>query len=196
MIRTLLSRTTLAAVLLAAAAPGMAQDAPRPALKAVASDDQMLHKYVWSTLGFGGMLDATISASLDQWQNSPPDWDRHATGYTQRWVSNYSESALGDGAKYAVAHFFHQDPAFYRCQCTGVGRRLHHAVDSPFMGRTRTGRRVLSAASLAGILTSNVVPAMTWYPAPLGTRDGLRHAGTSLITKIGIDVVKEFWPRR
>ena len=64
------------------------------------------------------------------------------------------------------------------------------------MGRKRNGTRVLSAASLTGILTSHVVPASTWYPAPLGTRDGLKHAGTSLLTKIGIDVVKEFWPRR
>jgi len=169
-----------------------ADDTPKP----VATDNQMLHKYVWSTIGFDGALSATLSSTLDQWQNSPPQWEQHGTGYARRWVSNYADSAIGDGAKYAVAHFFHQDPSFYRCQCTGIGPRLHHAVDSPFMGRKRDGTRVLSAASLAGILASHVVPDATWYPAPLGTRDGLKHAGTSLLTKIGIDVIKEFWPRR
>jgi len=64
------------------------------------------------------------------------------------------------------------------------------------MARERDGTRVLSAASLAGFLAGHVVSASTWYPAPLGTRDGLRHAAMSLVSKIGVDVFKEFRPRR
>jgi len=176
--------------------PCVAQEAPVQESKPVATDHQMLHKYVWSTLGFDGALSATVGSGLDQWKGSPPEWRKDATGYSRRWVSEYAESAIGDGAKYAVAHFFHQDPAFYVCACTGFGRRLHHAVDSPFMARTRDGSRVLSAASLAGVLTGHVVSATTWYPAPLGARDGLKHAGLSLATKIAVDVFKEFRPRR
>src|SRR5256885_3786067 len=178
-------------MLLSSAVLCAADEAPTP----VATDNQMLKKYVWSTIGLDGVLNATLSSSLDQWQNSPPEWEQHGTGYTRRWVSNYAESAIGDGTKYAVAHFFHQDPSYYRCECTGAGRRLHHAVDSPFMGRKRDGTRVLSAASLAGILAGHIVPDATWYPALHGSRDGLKHAGTSLLTQIGIDVIKEFWPR-
>jgi len=187
---------------LARAAPCIAQEAPavapRPVVnpKPVATDNEMLHKYVWSTIGFEGALNATLGSGLDQLRTSPTEWGAGREGYARRWASNYAESAIGDGAKYAVAHFFHQDPSFYPCECVGFVRRLHHAVDSPFMGRTRTGRRVLSAASLAGVLAGNVVPAATWYPAPLGTRDGLKHAGTSLLTKIAIDVFKEFRHRK
>ena len=94
---------------------------------------------------------------LDQWRNSPPEWGTGAEGFARRWVSDYAESAIGDGAKYAVAHFFHQDPSFTRCECSGFGRRLRHAVDSPFMARKRDGTRVPSAASLAGALTGHVV---------------------------------------
>jgi hypothetical protein len=187
-----------AAALLVFAASGLAQDTPvgGPTPKPVATDNQMLHKYVWSTVGFDGALSATLFSGLDQWKASPPEWSLDARGYTRRWVSDYAESAIGDGAKYAVAHFFHQDPSFYPCECTGFGRRLHHAVDSPFMARTPDGTRVPSAASVAGFLAGHVVSAATWYPAPLGTRDGLRHAGMSLVTKIAVDVFKEFRPRR
>jgi hypothetical protein len=181
-----------ALVMLSGAALGAADTEPKP----VATDDQMLHKYVWSTIGLDGVVAATLSSALNQWQDAPPEWGEEASGYGKRWVSNYAEAAIGDGAKYAVAHFFHQDPSFYRCECTGFRRRLHHAVDSPFMGRKRDGTRVLSAASLAGILTGRVVATSTWYPAPLGARDGLTQAGVSLLTKIGLDVIKEFWPRR
>ena len=80
--------------------------------------------------------------------------------------------------------------------CTGLARQLHHGADSPFMARTRTGREFLSAASIAGFLAGHMASASTWYPAPLGTRDGLKHAGMSLISKIGVDIFKEFRPRQ
>jgi hypothetical protein len=182
--------------LLVGAVPGVAQDSPVAGPKPVATDNQMLHKYVWSTLGFDGAISATVSSGLDQWKQSPPEWGDGATGYARRWVSDYAESAIGDTAKYAVARIFHHDPSFTRCECSGFTRRLHHAVDSPFMARTRDGTRVLSAASLAGFLAGHVVSASTWYPAPLGTRDGLRHAGMSLVSKIAVDVFREFRPRR
>jgi hypothetical protein len=182
--------------LLAGVAPCVAQEAPVAVPKPVATDRQMLQKYVWSTIGFDGTLNATLASGLDQWKKSPPEWSLDVSGYAHRWISEYAESAIGDGAKYAVAHFFHQDPSFYPCACTGFGRRLHHAVDSPFMARKPDGTRVPSAASVAGFLAGHVVSASTWYPAPLGTRDGLKHAGFSLASKIAVDVFKEFRPRR
>ena len=182
--------------LLTCAVPCIAQDAPGPVPKPVATDRQMVKKYVWSSIGLDGAMNATLSSGLDQWKKSPPEWSLDTEGYARRWVSEYAESAIGDGAKYAVAHFFHQDPSFYPCECTGFGRRLHHAVDSPFMARKPDGTRVPSAASVAGFLAGHVVSASTWYPAPLGTRDGLKHAGFSLASKIAVDVFKEFRPRR
>ena len=141
-------------------------------------------------------MHATVAGSLNQWRENPPEWDSGGTGYARRWASEYAESAIGDTAKYAVARVFRQDPSFARCECSGIARRLRHAVDSPFMARKRDGTRVLSAASLAGFLAGHVVSASTWYPAPRGARDGLKHAARSLVTTIGVDVFKEFRPRR
>lgn len=183
--------------LLTSVVPGAAQDlffAPPPA--PVATDHQLLHKYVWSTLGVDGVVHATLTSSLDQLRGQPTEWGGGAEGYARRWASDYAESAIADTTKYAIARMFNHDPSFTRCECEGVARRLGHAIDAPFMSRTRDGRRVLSAASLAGILAGNVVPAATWYPAPLGTRDGLKHAATSLLSKIAVDVFKEFRPHR
>ena len=194
-----LIRTAVLLTLVAGAAPCFAQELPAvppDAPKPILNDHELLHKYVWSTLGLEGAMYATLASGLDQWHESPRQWDLNTTGYGQRWVSEYAESAIGDSAKYAVARLFHHDPSFTRCACSGFAQRLRHAVDSPFMARTRDGTRVLSAASLAGFVTGHVVSASTWYPAELGSRDGLKHAGMSLISKIGMDVVKEFWPRR
>jgi hypothetical protein len=169
---------------------------PPIVLRPVATKRQMLHKYVWSTLGVDGVIHATLTSGLDQWRESPPEWPIDLTGYAERWASEYAESAIGDVAKYSVARIFHHDPSFTRCECSGFARRLRHALDSPLMARKRDGKRVLSPASLAGVLAGHVVSASTWYPAPNGSRDGLKHAGVSLITNLGVDEFKEFRPRR
>ena len=176
--------------------PASVPDAALVERKGIATNAQLLQKYVWSVLGRDGALSATVSSAFDQWRGLPPEWDPTASGYAKRWASEYAEAAIGDIAKYSVARLVHHDPSFTRCECTGVGRRLRHAIGSPFMARTRTGRRVPSAASLAGFVAGNVTAASTWYPAPLGTRDGFKHAGIDLFAKIGIDVFQEFRPRR
>lgn len=194
--RVRLAAAWVVATVVLGAVPCFAQEPPVVDPKPVATDHELRHKYVWATLGTEGALGATLASALDQWKGSPPEWGTGATGYAKRWASDYAETAIGDAAKYTVARIFHHDPSFTRCECTGVGRRLRHAVQAPFMARTRDGTSVFSAASLAGFLTGHVVSASTWYPAPLGTRDGLKHAGLSLVSKIGVDVFKEFRPRR
>jgi len=143
-------------------------------------------------LGPEGVFSAALSAAFDQLRNSPNDWGGGSVGYSKRWASDYAESAIGDTTKYAVARLLHQDPSYQRCQCTGFGPRLGHAVSSVFKARNREGEWVLSPAVAAGIVTSNVIPAATWYPYDHGVHDGLKHAGTSLGSKIGVRVFREF----
>jgi hypothetical protein len=185
------------AVLLMLAAAGQrlaAQDAPAP--PPVANKHELLHKYVWSTLGPEGALRATLASGFEQWRGAPPEWGGEWDGYAKRWVSEYAESAVGDTTKYAAARLLHHDPSFTRCECTGVGPRFLHAVIGPFVARTREGRSVWSPATVAGLVAGEVVPAATWYPAPRGTRDGLRHAAAGVFAKMGVDVIREFIPRR
>jgi len=158
----------------------------------VAGKHELFHKYVENTLGPEGMLGAALDAGLALWQNAPPEWDRGANGYAQRWASAYAQSAIGDATKYAVARLLHQDPSYQRCQCTGFGPRLAHAVSSPFKARNREGDWVWSPAVGASIVASHMIPAATWYPSDNGTRDGLQRTGTALLSKIGVRVFREF----
>jgi hypothetical protein len=158
----------------------------------VATKHELLHKYVWATLGGPGALHATLAASFEQWRGAPPEWGTGREGYAKRWASEFAEAAVADTTKYAVARLLHHDPSFTRCDCTGFGPRLGHALSSPFMARTRHGRRVLSPATAAGLVAGHVIPAATWYPTVGGTRDGFEHAASSLVAKMAVDVVREF----
>jgi len=163
-----------------------------PEEKPVADKHELFHKYIENSLGPEGVLTAALSAAFDQWRNSPDEWDRGSIGYSKRWASDYAESAIGDTTKYFVARLLHQDPSYQRCQCTGFGPRLGHAVSSVFKARNRDGEWVVSPAVAAGIVTSSLVPAATWYPYENGVNDGLKHAGTALASKVGVRVFREF----
>jgi hypothetical protein len=168
------------------------EPAPLPEEKPVADKHELFRKYIVNSLGPEGMLSAALSAGFDQIRNSPGDWGGGSPGYTKRWASNYAESAIGDTTKYALARMLHQDPSFQRCRCTGFGPRLGHAVGSVFKARNIDGEWVWSPAVGAGIVASSVIPAATWYPYENGTRDGLKHAGTAIASKIGVRVFREF----
>lgn len=169
-----------------------ASGSPPPPL----DDVGLLQKYVWHTVGPTGMLNATLTAALEEWRGSPAAWERDEHGYAERWASEYAASAIGSTTKYAVARMFHQDPSFVRCTCTATAERLRHALAGPFMARTQSGEWVFSAATVLGIAAQNIVPAATWYPAPRGVRDGAAHALTGVLSKMAVDTAKEFVPRR
>jgi len=186
-------------LLLGSALPTRAQqpethEAPRPVPPL--NDHQLLKKYVWSTLGPNGLLSSAIAAGLEQWRGSPEDWERDENGYAERWASEYAASAIGNTTKYAVARMLHQDPSFVPCECVGVKPRLGHALAAPFKARRKDGQWEFSPATVLGLTAQSVIPAATWYPAPHGVRDGVAHAASAVLSKMAVDVVKEFLPER
>jgi hypothetical protein len=167
-------------------------DTALPAPPPVLNEDQLLRKYVWSTLGPPGVIGATFVTSVDQWQGYPNEWGDGVSGFSKRWASRYAAAAIGNTTKYAVARMMHQDPSFTRCQCTGFGARFRYAVTSPFTARTRTGRRVFSLATIAGQAAEHVVPAATWYPPGRVMSDGVKFTVAGVVSKIGVNVFREF----
>jgi len=178
--------------LLTSATTSSAQETPAPVPRPVLTHHQLLHKYVFSTLGPPGALHATLWSGFEQLRGAPRAWETDASGYAKRWASEFAESAIGNTTKYSVARLLHHDPSFTRCQCKGVFPRLGHAVASPFLARTHDGRTVLSPATLAALAAENIIPAATWYPARNGARDGVRHAASGVVAKMGVDVFREF----
>jgi len=195
-VRKSLVLAAVAALSLGSTAAADAQTATPEVTPPVATDDDLLRKYVQSTLGFEGVAHAALMSAWAQWRNSPPEWGQGPEGYARRVASDYAASAIGDTTKYGVARLLHHDPSFTTCQCEGFGPRLGHALAAPFTARTRSGRRVMSPAFFAGTVAGRVIPAATWYPAEHGVLSGLELTVSSVAAKMAIDVWKEFRPRR
>jgi hypothetical protein len=187
---TFTAAATVVLTMLAAVPCRADDDPPRP--PPVLNDEGLLRKYVWATLGGEGVLNATLWSSFEQWRGAPPEWNKDVGGYGRRWASEYAQSAIGSTTKYAVSKLLRQDPSFTRCECTGAAPRLRHALAAPFTARTRDGRRVVSPAIVAGLAAEHIIPAATWYPAPHGTRDGVIHAGSGIVSKMAVNIFREF----
>jgi hypothetical protein len=182
--------------LLVIAVPCLAQAPRGDAPTSVATDQEMLHDYLLTTLGVEGAVRATMASGLEQWRELPTAWNADGSGYAKRWASEFAETAVGETTQYLVSRFLHHDPSFTRCNCSGFGRRFTHAISAPFIARTHAGVRVLSPAMVGGMLAGHLVSAGTWYPAPGGVRDGLKHSAVDVAGTIGIDVLREFWPHQ
>jgi hypothetical protein len=199
----MLTAAGVALVLISAANPGRAQDHDETVVTSappvdeavtdppVADKHELLRRYVLSAIGPPGAIRATIMSGLDQWRDVPMQWESGWDGYAKRWVSDFSESAIGDTTMYAVARLLHEDPSFVPCTCTETRRRIRHAVVSPFLARKRDGTYVLSPAIVAEVASDHLV-ASTWYPDLHRTRYGLTHTGIGLLSTIGVNVLKEF----
>src|SRR5207244_2962807 len=62
----------------------------------VLSDEQLLRKYVWTTLGPAGAIGATFVSSFDQWRGFPSEWGGGVSGYSKRWASAYAAGGIGN----------------------------------------------------------------------------------------------------
>jgi len=156
----------------------------------------MRQRYLWSTLGENGALRAVAFGSYDQVRRRPQAWSQDGDGLMKRVGASYGKSVVSDATKYSVSRVLHQDPAFVRCTCSSVARRLWHGMAGPFEARNESGATVLSPATLAGVVAGQLVAAAAWYPGPNGAGDIGRRVGMSLLLKVGMDLFREFRPVR
>jgi len=152
-----------------------------------------INNYIFDTFGPYPIAGAAITAGMNQFDNSPPEWKQGFTGYSKRFGSSYGMVGIGTTTRYALAQLFREDTLYYRCECTGAFPRFSHAVISTLTGRRGAdGHRVFSMSSLVAPYAGSMTAVYGWYPKRFGVVDGLRLGSYSLLTYMGGNVVLEF----
>ena len=149
--------------------------------------------YIWGTFGPPGLIEGALTAAFQQWRDSPREWGQTESGYFKRFGAEYAEGVVSNTTKYAIARLRDEDPSFRVCECSGVHRRLKHALISPFIASTPDGRTVFSFARLVGTTTSTVVSSAAWKPTPQTPQGQLKHIGVDLLGAVGVDILREFF---
>ncbi len=150
-------------------------------------------KYIWGTFGPPGGLEAALGAGLGQWLNTPDEWGRTKSAYAKRFATEYAESGISATTKYVAARLRDEDPSFRPCDCSGVHRRVLHAILSPVLAyRFEDGRPQFSVARIAGTTASSFVSGNLWKPGGQNPGTEIAHVGFDLLTAAGVDLLREF----
>jgi hypothetical protein len=150
--------------------------------------------YAFDTFGPYPIVAAGVTAGINQFTNSPPEWGQGATGFGERFGSDFGTAAIATTAHYGLAEAFKEDTLYYRCECTGLFPRLGHAVISTITARHgENGHRAFSFSALAAPYAGSMIAVYAWYPDRFGAKDAFRMGNYSLLTFVGGNIALEFF---
>jgi hypothetical protein len=171
----------------AAGAPALSPTYVRPTQKIMAVN------YVFDAFGPYPIVGAGVVAGINQWSNSPPEWNQGAAGYGRRFGSDFGIAAVGTTTRYGLAEAFKVDTLYYRCECRGVLPRMSHAVISTLTARRgEDGHRVFSFPALVAPYAGSMTAVYGWYPDRYGAKDAFRIGNYSLLIYVGGNIALEF----
>jgi len=140
-------------------------------------------------------LGAAFDAGLDQASNRDPTYGRGGEGYAKRFGADFAgQTTRRFFTDFAYPTVFSEDPRYYRL-IHGRGRqRLFHAVEHTFVAQRDSGKYMFNISQWAGTATA-VAFSDVYHPGnERGLSPALRAGGYSLLTGMGFDVLREFWP--
>ena len=158
------------------------------------SQATMFKYYFSETFGPYTLAGSAAAAGLDQFTNSPPEWNQGVKGYARRFGSDFGISTVTTSTRYGMAELLKEDTLYYRCQCTGFFPRTSHAILSTLTGRRgQDGHRVFSFPALVAPYAGPFAGIYGWYPDRYGAKDAFRSGNYSLLVYMGGNIGLEFW---
>jgi hypothetical protein len=153
----------------------------------------MARNYVFDAFGPYPIAGATLVAGINQFSDSPPEWNQGVAGYSKRFGSDYGIAVVGTTTRYGLAEAFREDTLYYRCECSGVLPRFRHAVISTLTARRgEDGHRVFSFPALAAPYAGSMTAIYGWYPNRYNAKDAFRTGNYSLLVYAGGNISLEF----
>ncbi len=136
-------------------------------------------------------------AVADEVLNTPSEWGRGADGLGKRFVSSYGRQLIGTTVQYSVASLRHEDLCYFSAERKDLKGRMEHALLSVVLARnTITGDPMLATGRLSGVLVGGSGSRM-WMPARYHTLSSAAGTtGISLGIAAGVNLIREFFPKR
>jgi hypothetical protein len=146
-----------------------------------------------NTLGPKTWAGATFTASWNQWvTDSPKEWTKDFTGWSQRWGSALFDNAVNTTTLVWFSRAMGQDPRYRRCDCTGIGARLGHALALTLFSYNRSGNLVLAPPKIVAPFTGPMISRQTYYPDRYIAADALRGGGYYFAGSAAWNLFREF----
>ena len=149
------------------------------------------------TLDWTSWIGISVSAGIEQANNSYAGYGQGAAGYGKRWAARFGDGRTSDYLSHAVfASLFHQDPRYFY-QGTGTKKsRLYHAVSNAWIARSDSGKNMPNYSYLLGTMVSGAI-SNAYYPhADRGANLVFTNAFIGIAGRAGANVLQEFLGKR
>ena len=138
-------------------------------------------------------IGVAFGAGIAQATNAYAGYGQGAAGYSKRYAARFVDGRSSDFLTHAVfPALFHQDPRYYYQGSGSLKSRLMHAVSSPFVTRSDSGRTVPNSSYLLGDICSGALSNLYYPKANRGTNLVFTNAAIGLAGRVGTNLVREF----
>ena len=136
-----------------------------------------------------------VMAGVSHMQNEPPAFGRGLTGYTKRYVTAFSDSAISNVMTVAVLPtLLRQDPRYYELGEGGFWHRAGYAASRSVITRGRSGRTQFNFSEIGGDALA-VGVSNAYYPEANRTwEDNLTRWAMVVMWHTLSNEIREFWP--
>jgi hypothetical protein len=152
-----------------------------------------IRNYIFDAFGPYPVAGAAILGAVSQAHKTPPEWGQGFKAYGERVGSDFGIALATTTTRYALAEAFREDTLYYRCECSGIFRRMGHAVISTVTARRgEDGHRRLSFPAIVSPYAGTMTAVYGWYPGRYDAKDGLRMGNFALLAFMAGNIAREF----
>ncbi len=154
--------------------------------------EERAKRYAKSMFGPSELIRSAVTAGINQWKDSPEEWEQGMSGYGKRFASSFGRNMIQQTVIYGLDSALGLDTGFRRSGKDKFGERLKHALLENITSRTKSGKRVFSVPRVVGVYTAGVISREAWYPDRYDYKDGLRAGTNTLLMGFALNLVREF----
>jgi uncharacterized membrane protein len=127
--------------------------------------------------------------------NSPHQWGRGPEGFAKRVGSSFGKQVIKQTIQAGVASAHHENLRYQPSNLRGTLPRVEYAVKSTFIvPRTNRAGKTVALGRVSGNMGAGLI-SQAWLPAA-GVGAGVASGGIGLGVDVGVNVAREFWPRK
>ena len=154
-------------------------------------------EYRRSAVGKKAFANSAAHAVINQARNSPHEWGSGPVGLAKRFGSALGQHVAKETIQLGVATAHHENLRYQPSNLQGTWPRVKYAVKSTFVvPRTNKPGKTVALGRISGNLGAGIVSRI-WQPASsAGLGAGIASGGIGIGADVGVNVAREFWPRK
>jgi hypothetical protein len=134
------------------------------------------------------------SAGLNQWSDTPKEWEQGASGYGKRFGDIMGQYAIRKTMMFGFESLLHEDNRYFNSRKQGFWPRAAYSLSSGILARHDNGKRYPSVSLLVGFAGGAYLSRFWQPPSTRSIGDAATSFGISMAWNVGLGVVKEYLP--